>query len=249
MNYLNMVNEVLVRMREDEVTSVTDPDNDAQQKIVCKFVQDAYEFVKGAHTWNATRRYWVVPLLYGIPTYTLTGAGHAAGIYTVRYSSTSTLLAEANARYMSTRKPEYGSPSLYSTATTVKGDIAITVYPIPDDTHLDSLVSAQSEYGENVEVPSEYTEAEWNGLAIGGDSPSLVLFGYSGGGKLTEDDDDVAIPDTVVMYYALAYASRERGELGGQSSAELFALAASYLSGAISGDVDNSSLEYIWSAV
>ena len=36
-----MVNEVLVRMREDEVTSVADPDNDAQQKIVCKFVQDA----------------------------------------------------------------------------------------------------------------------------------------------------------------------------------------------------------------
>ena len=249
MNYLNMVNEVLVRMREDEVTSVTDPDNDAQQKIVCKFVSDAYEFVKGAHTWNATRRYWLVPLAFGVPTYTLQDAGHAAGIYTVRYSSTNILLTEANARYMSTQKPEYGTPRLYSTATTYRGDIAVTVYPIPDETHEDADQSLRSEYGDNTMPVTEYTEAEWNGLAIAGSSPSLVLFGYSGGGKLTEDSDDVAIPDVVVMYYALAYASRERGELGGQSSAELFQLAASYLSDAISNDVDNSSLEYIWSAV
>jgi hypothetical protein len=45
----------------------------------------------------------------------------------------------------------------------------------------------------------------------------------------------------------MAYASRERGEAGGASSMELFALAKQYLSDAISWDANNSSLEYIWS--
>ena len=41
MTYLEMCNEVLVRMREEEIESVKDSNNDPQQKIICTFVNDA----------------------------------------------------------------------------------------------------------------------------------------------------------------------------------------------------------------
>jgi len=64
---------------------------------------------------------------------------------------------------------------------------------------------------------------------------------------MKNDDDLIRLPIDPVMYYALAYSSRERGEVGGQTSGELFALAKQYLSDAISWDVSNSELEYVWS--
>ena len=64
MTYLEMVNEVLVRMREEEVTSVVDPENDPEQKMVCKFVNDARSFVERSHAWNALRRVWVIDLAH-----------------------------------------------------------------------------------------------------------------------------------------------------------------------------------------
>ena len=240
-----MVNEVLVRMREDEIDTVSDKDNDPQQKLVCKFVQDAHEFVKGSHTWNAQRRVWTVPLLKGKANYTLPSSGQSAAIYTARYAGTSELLRDANARFLSEKKYTEGKPGLYATSMTDKNDLSIVLYPVPDERYTAGSDAKVSEYG-----IAEYNIAEYSGTG-GGDAPSqeIAFFGYSQGPRLVDDSDDVAIPDMPVMYYALAYASRERGELGGQSTGELFALAASYMSDAISWDVNNSNLEYIWSAV
>lgn len=244
MNYLEMVNEVLVRMREDEVLSVTDSNNDPQQKLVCKFVQDAAEFVMGSHTWNSQRKVWTVPLLEGKDTYTLPTSGQGAAIYTVRFSGTEELLNEANARYLSTKKGQAGKPSMYATAWTDKDDLSVQLYPSPDDRYQPSGDLSSSEYG-----VAEYAIAEYNGKSESQNADVLVAFGYSQAARLSSDIDEVRLPHMPVMYYAMAYASRERGELGGQSTGELFALAASYMSDAIAWDVNNSSLEYIWSAV
>ena len=244
MNYLEMVNEVLVRMREDEILSVTDSNNDPQQKLVCKFVKDAVEFVMGSHTWNAQRKVWTVPLLESKDRYTLPASGQGAAVYTVRFSGTEELLNEANARYLSTKKGHAGKPSMYSTAWTDRGDLAIQLYPSPDDRYQPSGDLTSSEYG-----VAEYAIAEYNGLGEAESTNELVIYGYSQASRLSTDSDDVALPNMPVMYYAMAYASRERGELGGQSTGELFALAASYLSDSIAWDTNNSSLEYIWSAV
>ena len=246
MNYLDMVNEVLVRMREDEITSVADKDNDPQQKLVCKFVQDAHEFVKGSHTWNSQRKVWAVPLDQGKALYTLPASGQSAAIYTVRFSGSQELLREANARYLSEQKPVDGKPHLYATSHTSKNELAVQLYPVPDERYKRADITGEAaEYG-----IAEYALSEYNGDGSGGDNgQDLLFFGYSQAPRLGVDSDDTAIPDMPVMYYALAYASRERGELGGQSTGELFALAASYLSDSIAWDVNNSSLEYIWRAV
>ena len=57
------------------------------------------------------------------------------------------------------------------------------------------------------------------------------------------------VPGKPVVYTALAMAARERGEVGGQTAAELFALAGTYLSDAIAWDSSLNDLDNIWMTV
>jgi hypothetical protein len=52
MTYLNLVNNVLRRLREDEVSSVQD---NTYSKMVGDFVNDAKKFVESAWDWSALR--------------------------------------------------------------------------------------------------------------------------------------------------------------------------------------------------
>lgn len=60
---------------------------------------------------------------------------------------------------------------------------------------------------------------------------------------LKKDEDQVRIPAQPVLYYALALAARERGEVGGQTTAELFNMAQQYISDAIALDANLSPTE------
>ena len=95
---------------------------------------------------------------------------------------------------------------------------------------------------------AEYNEAEYSGTRISSENTTLVFEGFKGSARLTNDNDQIELPIDPVMYYALSYASRERGDVGGQSSGELFALSKQYLSDAIAWDVNNAPLEYEWRA-
>ena len=53
MNYLQAINKVLRRLREDEVTS---PDATAYSKLIGEFVNDANRTVEDAWNWSALRR-------------------------------------------------------------------------------------------------------------------------------------------------------------------------------------------------
>ena len=50
MTYLDLVNDVLIRLRENEVTSVQD---NAYSKLIGKFVNDAKRQCEDAYNWNA----------------------------------------------------------------------------------------------------------------------------------------------------------------------------------------------------
>lgn len=63
------------------------------------------------------------------------------------------------------------------------------------------------------------------------------------------DTDELRLPVQPVLYYALALAARERGEVGGQTSAELFNMAQQYISDAIALDANLSPTEMTWAAV
>ena len=241
MTYLEMVNEVLVRMREDEIISVNDPDNDPQQKIVCKFVNDARRFVDKSHTWNAQRKIWLVDPSFDVAGYTIPDSNESASIYTVRWAGTSNCLKEANERWISRQKKQLGTPQYYAPSFSENNELTVRFWPVPGEDYVGSSASV-SEYS-----AGEYTEAEYNGEIAEGHS--ILMEGYKVSAPMKNDDDLIRLPIDPVMYYALAYASRERGEIGGQGSTELFQLANQYLSDAIAWDVNNSDMEYIWRQV
>ncbi len=241
MTYLEMVNEVLVRMREDEITSVNDPDNDPQQKIVCKFVNDARRFVDKSHTWNAQRKIWIVDLGFDVSGYTIPDSNESASVYTVRWGGTSNCLNEVNERWISRQKKQLGKPMYYAPSFSDNNELTVRFWPVPGEDYVGSSAGV-SEY-----AAGDYTEAEYGG-AIGSDV-NILMEGYKVSAPMKNDDDLIRLPIDPVMYYALAYASRERGEIGGQGSTELFQLANQYLSDAIAWDVNNSDKEYVWRQV
>ena len=237
MTFLELVNEVLVRMREDEITSVNDPDNDPQQKLVCKFVKDAHRRVSDAHTWNANRRVWLVDLLHGVSRYTLPETPQGSAIYSVARTKPVQSLMEVNARKFAHFQPHQGTPTYYAPMTTVNGNLELQVHPTPDNTH-----------GSTGDV-RRYTQAQFGASAFSSGTKALTVTGYAKPLPLKGDADVIQIPDAPVLDYAMYLAHSERGEAGGQSAAELAQIANISLGDAIAWDVDNSPAEYIWEAV
>ena len=250
MNYLEITNEVLVRMREEEVISVNDPENDPQQKLVCKFVNDAKALVERAHTWNALRRSWVIDLAQDVDRYRLSGNVEQTSVYLVRYQN-GRLLREVNGRQMEARVPAKGTPAYFAPKTVNGNNLELNLYPTPDDSFGGS--GDVFEYGNSDgsinPAPSPATGKFGESSKFGSPDKDLIVFGYGQQPAMKNDDDLLLVPQEPVIHYTLAYAQRERGEAGGQASAEVFAMAKQYLSDAISRDVENSSGEYVWEAV
>lgn len=268
MNHLEMCNEVLIRMREDEIEDVNDRDNEPQQKLVVKFVEDAYIHVQKSHTWNSSRRIWSIDLEPGQNIYWLGVKADQAQLYSIRYGHSERQLIEVSQRDLARKKYHEGVPAYYAPSQISGEDLAIQVYPWPDDSfHYEAPGGAMynvhefkmSEYGSGrfdfVDMYNNgdmYTEALYNGNGSYEERPPelrLILEGYKMAHLDKHNNAIIDLPEQPVLYYALALASRERGEVGGQSSIELFALSKQYLSDAISWDVSNSRGEYLWEGV
>jgi hypothetical protein len=66
---------------------------------------------------------------------------------------------------------------------------------------------------------------------------------------LVNDTDQLVIPSRPVIHTALALAARERGETGGTSTAEYFAIADNFLSDAIALDANRHPEELVFRVV
>lgn len=74
----------------------------------------------------------------------------------------------------------------------------------------------------------------------------LTVTAFVAQADLAADADELDVPVQPVVYLALALAARERGEVGGQTAAEIFLMADRYLSDAIAKDVALTEYEYDW---
>jgi hypothetical protein len=267
-NHLDMCNEVLIRMREDEIQDVLDKDNEPQQKLIVKFVEDAYIFVQKSHTWNSSRRVWAIDLEPGQNIYWLGIKTDQAQLYSLRYGHSEQQLIEVSQRDIAKKVYKEGRPAYYAPSQISGEDLAIQVYPAPDDSFhfkgpFGSMYNVNefklAEYGggrfdfaDMYDNGDLYTEALYNGNGSYDDRPPnlrLIDEGYKMAHLGQHNTAIIDLPEQPILYYALALASRERGEVGGQSSQELFALSRQYLSEAISWDVSNSRGEYLWESV
>jgi hypothetical protein len=179
MTYLQLVNSVLRRLREDEVTTVA-------QTSYSKLIG---EFVNAADTFN----------------YVLTGSQNRMKLLDVVNDTSDWFMQYRGSRWMDNafliETPPIGAPQFYSfNGVDAAGDNAVDIYPKPDGVY----------------------QLRFNVVLRTAD--------------FTEDTDKLGAPSSPVIQLATALGARERGETGGTSAAELFALADNTLADAIAID-------------
>lgn len=133
--YLNLVNDVLVRLREGTVASVTEND---YSSLIGKLVNDAKREVEDAWNWECLRTTLTVSTVAATSGYTLTGSGDRFRIEQV-YNDTSDYTLEPrpvkyfNDALILTANPKSGEPHYYNiNGVNSSNDILVRLFPIPD---------------------------------------------------------------------------------------------------------------------
>jgi hypothetical protein len=214
MTYLELVNNVLRRMREDEVSTVTE---NTYSKMVGDFVNDAKNQVEAAWDWSGLRTTLTVTTSADIFSYVLTGSQNRVKALTVINDTSNVFMEYRPATWFDdnylNKDPISGSPQYYTyNGVNGNGDTQIDVYPKPDGVYA-------------IRFNCVFRNPE-----------------------LSADADKLVIPSAPVIHLAIALLARERGETGGTSAPEYFAIADNYLSDDIALDAQKHPDETIWYA-
>ena len=212
MTYLNLVNNVLRRLREEEVASVQ---SSTYSKMAGDFVNDAKRMVEDAWDWSALRTTLTVTTTADIFNYVLTGSQNRIKALNVINDTTNRFMEYKTATYFDDvyliSDPVKGSPTYYTyNGVDSSGDTQIDIYPTPE---------------------KEYT-IRFNCVKRGAD--------------LSANDEELLVPSMPVIHLAIALLARERGETGGTSAPEYFAIADRYLADAIALDAQKHPEEVIF---
>jgi hypothetical protein len=204
MTYLDLINNVLRRLREDTVTTANETD---YSSLIGDLVNDAKRVVEDSFDWTALRDSITVNTVSGTDTYSLTGSGDLAVIKDVMNTTSKRFMHLRSKEYFNNvtynTTPQSGEPDYFTfVGTDSNRDLEVQVYPKPDAVYAlrFDVVKPQS--------------------------------------NLSSDSDSLSVPTNPVVQLAYAMALRERGETGGQSAAEQFAVAATSLSDAVAFDAN-----------
>lgn len=137
MTYLELVNSVLVRLREQEVDSVSD---NAYSKLIGKFVNDAKRNVEDAYPWNALTDTLSATTDADVFNYVLVGSGQRFRILDVLNDTSNSFLTLAPGKWMDEKflltTAAKGSPKYYNfNGVDANGDTQVDLYPIPDQAY------------------------------------------------------------------------------------------------------------------
>jgi hypothetical protein len=132
--YLEMVNEVLIRLREPEVTSVSD---NSYSKLIGKYINDAKRQVEDAWAWNALTETLTATTASNIFSYVLEGSGTRFRIIDVLNDTENYVMKYGETKRMNQwflmANPERGTPQYYNfNGTDSEGNTLVDFYPIPD---------------------------------------------------------------------------------------------------------------------
>jgi hypothetical protein len=200
--YLDLVNDVLVRMREPEVTTVAE---NTVSNLVGKYINDAKRQVSDAYDWDAFNTPITVPTVSGQSQgYVITGAG--VRFKTMDVINTTSFyqmqpLSHTNydSFYYTTPTPTSGLPMYYTMqGVNSNGDMKVNFWPVPDAVY-------------NIRFSLIVPEADF-----------------------TTDTSTTLLAREPIVLGAFARALVERGEDGGLTSSEAYALYKSCLSDLIS---------------
>lgn len=196
MTYLELINDVLVRLRE---TTVSTNSETSYSALIGKFVNDAKRQVEDAYAWNVLGTTVTLSTTSGTYSYALTGAGQKFQVQDVinvtgNVGMKNIDFATMN-RYQNFSTPVSGIPAYYAfDGVDSSNDTKVTLYPRPDGVY---------------SIPFSLTVPQ---------------------ATLSADATVVKVPDTLVAQNAYARALVERGEDGGLTSSEAYALYKTMLS-------------------
>ena len=206
--YLDLVNDVLIRMRESTVSTVSAT---PFSTLIGKFINDAKRQVSDAYDWDAFNTPITVSTIANTTgPYSITGAG-------VRYKTMDVInttsfyelqpLSHANydSFYYTTPTPTKGLPMYYSIkGVDTNGDIKVNFWPVPDAVYAIrfSLIVPEADF--------------------------------------TTDSSTTLLAKEPIVLGAFARALVERGEDGGLSSSEAYALYKSCMSDLIALELARS---------
>jgi len=134
MNYIQLVNDVLVRLREPEASSVSDT---AYVKLIAKFVNDSKRVVEDSYNWNSLSETLSATTTAQVFNYVLVGSGQRFRVIDVINDTQNTFVNLAATKWMDQQflmtTPQTGSPAYYNfNGTDANGDTQVDLYPIPD---------------------------------------------------------------------------------------------------------------------
>jgi len=131
--YLDLVNDILIRMREPEVTTVQE---NILSKLVGKLVNDAKRQVEDSYSWNALTDTLIIETQAETYGYVLTGSGTRFKVIDAQDVTNKATLQALSTKKMSqylledsrAAKPMYYNfNGVHST-----GDTKVDFYPVPD---------------------------------------------------------------------------------------------------------------------
>jgi hypothetical protein len=134
MTYLELVNAVLRRVREDEVLSVN---QSSYSKLIGDYVNETKREVEDAWDWNALRTTLSATTTADLFNYVLVGSGQRFRVLSVLNDTSNWFMAPASSKWMDERfllgsSVEKGQPYYYSfNGVDVNGDTQVDIYPVP----------------------------------------------------------------------------------------------------------------------
>ena len=219
MTYLELVNKVLRRLRESEVSTVQGVGNANQYaRLIGDFINEAKSQVEVAWDWSALRNTLTVTTSLNVFNYELNGAKSNSKFLDIWNDTSNIEMQMKDSRWFTQEflmaDPQVGIPNFYNfNGVSSDGDIQVDIYPIPDGVYALRFNLTQRN------VP------------------------------LSADTDTTVLPTRPIILLATAMAIEERGEDGGQQSMNAYAAAQSALADEIAMDAARHPEDTIWYSV
>jgi hypothetical protein len=219
MTYLELVNKVLRRLRESEVSTVQGTGNsNAYARLIGDFVNEAKSQVEVAWDWSALRSTLTLTTTPNVFNYELNGSQNNFKVLHVLNDTNNIEMKYQTGKWFDTEflmaDPQRGIPAFYNfNGVSVDGDTQVDIYPIPDGVY---------------DIRFNVTQRNL---------------------ELTEDAETTVLPTRPIILLATAMAIEERGEDGGQQSMNAYAAAQSALADEIAMDAARHPEDTIWYSV
>jgi len=161
-NYLELTNDVLIRLREPEASSVSD---NAYVKLIARYVNDSKRQVEDSYNWNALSETLTAVTGADVFNYVLEGTGQRFRVIDVLNDTGDFVLKNATTAWMNRMfllsSATKGSPMYYNfNGTNTDGDTQVDLFPVPDGVYniRFNVIRPQVELSANSDkllVPSE----------------------------------------------------------------------------------------------